>query len=305
MNRVGIVVLSWNGGPHTQACLESIRADPYPEKFVVLVDNNSAPAEREDLCRRYRDASDVQLWFLDANYGYARGNNEGIAVALGRGADVILIVTQDVRLMPGAVAALVAAAGERADVGIVGPAVLNGRGRGRILSVGECVHPALLCVPRTLLRYRRTRLPSYDVSGVLGCAMLLTRQCLEVAGGFDADFFAYYEEIDLCLRARAHGFRIVCAPQAVVVHDGMRGFLRDFTPLSAELKARNLLLLMRRWATLAGWVTLGPSYVLLMISSVTLYAVRGRLDIVAALLRGTTAGLRRRSGPVRAVVGVR
>jgi GT2 family glycosyltransferase len=142
----------------------------------------------------------------------------------------------------------------------------------------------------------------YAVGGVLGCALLLTRACLEAAGSFDEAFFAYYEEVDLCLRARRHGFQIVCNPRAVATHDGLRGFLAGFTPLSAELKARNLLRLMRHWATLADWVVLAPTYALLLSGSIVLYGLRGRADIVVALLRGTVAGWRRRGGPLPAAV---
>ena len=159
-------------------------------------------------------------------------------------------------------------------------------------------------MPRTLLRYRRMRLPWYEVSGILGCVMLLTRRCLETIGGFDEAFFAYYEEVDLCLRARRHGFVIVCNPQAEARHDGARGFLGGFTTLSAELKARNLLVLMRRWATPAAWLVLLPTYGLLLMASIALYTVRGRLDVVRALLRGIAAGIRRRSGPLTVAAGV-
>jgi GT2 family glycosyltransferase len=131
--------------------------------------------------------------------------------------------------------------------------------------------------------------------------MLLTRRCLETAGDFDEDLFAYYEEVDFCLRARHHGFRIVCAPGAVASHDGMRGFLAGFAPLSAELKARNLLRVMRRWAGPLDWVVLLPTCTALIAGSVGLYALRGRWDIVRALGRGLRAGWQGRGGPLPAV----
>lgn len=301
--RVGIVVLNWNGGAQTVACVESARAQLYPEKFIVLVDNNSSAAERGYLRRRYGGDPAIRLCFLDENRGYAGGNNVGIAAALTAGAEMTLILTQDTALAPGALAALVETARANPRIGIVGPKVIDVRKPQRVLSVGECVHGALLCVPRTLLRYRRVRLPWRPVSGVLGCTMLLTRTCLEVAGFFEEEFFAYYEEVDLCLRARAHGFTIACAPGAVVTHDGMRGFLTGFTVLSAELKARNLLLLMRRWASPADWFLLAPTWGLLLAGSVALYVLRGRIDIVRALGRGMAAGIRQRGGPLDVVVG--
>ena len=80
------------------------------------------------------------------------------------------------------------------------------------------------------------------------------------------------------------------------MHDGMRGFAAGFTALSAELKARNLIRLLRRWARPLDYLLLAPTYVLLMACSVALYAGRRRGDVVAALLRGAGAGLRDRGG---------
>jgi len=300
--RVGIVVLHWNGGAHTRGCIDSIRAQTYPERFVVLVDNDSSPPEREQLVRTYGGDPTIHLCLLDENRGYAGGNNVGITTALARGADLVLILTQDAALAPGALAALVDVLAANPRVGIAGPKVIDAQPPQRTLSLGERVHIPLLCVPRTLLRHRRVRFPWHEVTGVLGCAMLLTRQCLETIGAFDEALFAYYEEVDLCLRARQSGFAIACVPQAVVVHDGMRGFLAGFTEISAELKARNLLRVMRRWASPIDWLLLAPSCAILFAGSIALYSLRGRLDIVRALLRGIAAGLRQRGGPLPAVV---
>jgi GT2 family glycosyltransferase len=292
---VGIVVLNWNGGAQTITCVESVRAQDYADKFIVLVDNNSQAGERAQLLQRYGGDPGVQCCFLDSNRGYAGGLNAGLALARARTPDLVALVTHDVTFAPGALAAMVAAASD-ARVGIVGPKVVDAGSTARVLSVGERLAVPLLCVPRTWLRYRRERRAPYCVGGVLGCTMLLTRGCLEALGGFDEAFFAYYEEVDLCLRARRHGFLVLCAPQAVVAHDGMRGFLAGFSALSAELKARNLLRLMRRWARPVDYVLLGPTYALLMAGSLALYAARRRGDVVAALLRGTMAGLRGRGG---------
>jgi len=297
---VGLVVLNWNGGAQTVACLESLRAQDYPKKFIVLVDNQSRADERAGLLQRYGEDPNVQCCFLDSNRGYAGGNNVGIAVALARQADFVVVVTQDVTFAGGALAALVAAAGAP-GVGIVGPKVVDVHDSERVLSLGERVRVPLLCVPRTWLRYRRARPAPYPVGGVLGCVMLLTRPCLAAIGDFDEALFAYYEEVDLCLRARQQGFQIVCAPRAVVTHDGMRGFAAGFTAMSAELKARNLIRLMRRWARPADWFLLVPTYALLLAASMGLYACRGRWDILAGLWRGITAGLQGRGGPPAAL----
>jgi GT2 family glycosyltransferase len=295
---VGIVVLSWNGGAHTVACIESRLAQTYDNRFLIVVDNASAAAERDALRARYGNHPAIELCLRDENLGYAGGNNLGIRRAAERGADLFLIATQDTELAPDALARLVDAAQQHPGVGILGPCVVDATS-GAELSRGERISIPLLCVPRTLLRYRTETTTPYLVSGLLGCTLLLSRSCFEKTGGFDDSLFAYYEEVDLCLRARQAGFELLCVPQAVATHDGMRGFLAGFTPLSAELKVRNLVRLMRRHARAWDWPLLLPSFAGLWLGSVLLYAARRRGDIVAAMTRGLAAGLLGEGGPAR------
>ncbi|MBI3781898.1 MAG: glycosyltransferase family 2 protein [Deltaproteobacteria bacterium] len=294
--RVGIVVLSWNGGERTHACIDSALAQSHENKFVVVVDNASSSDERSVLQERYARHPLVRLLFLDENRGYAGGNNAGSALALSNDAEMVLIATQDTFLYPDALALLVETAVAHPRVGIVGPLVLDSRSH-RVLSAGERFSVGLLCVPRTLLRHRHTYPPAYPVSGVLGCVMLLTRDLLRVVGGFDEGLFAYYEEVDLCLRAHVQSFAIACNPRAIVTHDGMRGFRSGLTPLSARLKTRNLLRLMRRYGRGRDWLLLAPTYALLLAASAVLYAVRGRADIVTSLMHGLADGMAAPAGP--------
>ncbi len=292
---VVVVVVSWNGGEWTDRCIESMRAQRLADYRIVLVDNDSESVERARLRQRYGNVADVELIELPVNRGYAGGNNIGIERALQLGAQYVMVLTQDVVLQADALARLLAAARMHPNAGVLGPVVVDAQS-GAEQSRGERIILPLLCVPRTLLRYRRKRSEPYAVSGLVGCVLLLTRRCLEGVGGFDPAYFAYYEEVDLCLRAGDAGYEILCVPAAEVTHDGMRGFAGGFTPLSAELKSRNLLYLMRKHGGLVDWVGFWPLYGALIGSSMTWYALRGRGDIVRALGRGFRGGWRGRTG---------
>jgi GT2 family glycosyltransferase len=137
----------------------------------------------------------------------------------------------------------------------------------------------------------------------MGCALLVTRECFEAAGGFAEEIQVYYEDVDFCLAARAHGFGAVIAPHAVVRHDGMRGFAAGLTPWAAFLKARNPWLVVRRHGTPLTWLTFVPTYAALVLASAALYAARGRLDVVGALGRGVRAGVAAALGGTPEAVG--
>ena len=137
----------------------------------------------------------------------------------------------------------------------------------------------------------------------MGCAMLVTRACFEAVGGFADEIEVYYEDVDFCLAARERGFAIVIAPEAVVHHDGLRGFAAGLTPWAAFLKARNPWLVVRRHGGPGAWVTFVPTYTLLIGASAAGYALRGRADIVRALARGALAGAAAARGRGVAPVG--
>lgn len=289
MSRIVAVVVSWNGGESLERCVASLRRQALQR--IIVVDNGSDAAARNRLEKLYGGASDVELILLADNKGFAEGADIGLRAGLEAGAEAVLLATQDICLEEGVVGLLEAAL-RRPGAGIAGPLVLD-TASGRELSRGERLIPALLCLPRTLLRHRDRATEPYEVSGVMGCLLLISAACARATGGFDARLFAYYEEVDLCLRARSAGFHILCVPAARVHHDGMRGFLAGFTPLAAELKARNLVWLMRKHGTALRWLSFVPTYLALVLCSGALYLLRGRPDVAAALGRGLAAGLGR------------
>jgi GT2 family glycosyltransferase len=109
--------------------------------------------------------------------------------------------------------------------------------------------------------------------------------------------------VDFCLAARRRGFTLLVAPDAVLYHDGLRGFASGLTPWAAYLKARNPWLLLRRHASPLGWLAFVPSYAAMVLASATVYCVRGRADVARALGRGAMAGVRAACGLPVARVG--
>jgi len=290
--RTAAVVVTWEGGDATRRCVASLLAQVPPVERVIVVDNASGLPERAALGRDFAGEARVELLLLDENRHFAGGMNAGAVHAFRAGAARVLLLNNDTVLEAGALARLGVALDGDVDAGVSGPCVRDLAEPDRVLSLGERHVLALLCVPRTLLRYRRRRDRPYRVSGVMGCALLVTRPCFEAAGGFDEQIQVYYEDVDFCLGARAHGFAIVVAPDAVVRHDGLRGFASGLTPWAAYLKARNPWLLLRRHGGPLAWLTFVPSCTAMIGASAAIYLARGRRDVVGALARGTTAGLR-------------
>jgi len=290
--RTAAVVVTWQGGTVTDRCVASLLASDAPPDAVWVVDNASGAAERARLAARWGGTPAVRLLFLDDNRQFAGGMNAGAAAALAAGAERILFLNNDTVLAPDALRLLGAALDAAPDAGIAGPLVRDLAAPARVLSAGERHSLPLLCIPRTLLRPRRTTGGPHAVDGIMGCAMLVTRACYQAVGGYAEDIAVYYEDVDFCLAARGRGFRLLLVPAASVLHDGLRGFAAGLTPWAAYLKARNPWLLLRRRGTPATWVAFVPTYAAMLAASAALYALRGERAVVRALGRGARAGVR-------------
>lgn len=293
-----VIVPVWNRAALAIGCLERVAAVDSPPLGVLVIDNGSDAPEAGVLrgfCDRLADK--VELVRSEHNLGFAGAVNVGLGRAFSAGATGALVLNSDALVEPEAIGILCDAARSVERAGILGPRILDSGDNGREVSCGEWLSLWALPLPRRWLRYRRGGEGPREVRAILGCAMFITRPCYEAVGGLDEGFFAYYEEIDYCLRARAAGFKILACPGARVVHERGRGFGGGFEPLSAYLKARNLVGLFHRhgvWYQMPAFVL---EYLLLIAASAGGYAARGRRDVVAALVRGAADGLRGRRGP--------
>ena len=250
MPRVGVVVLNWNGTADTVECLRSLRRLDYDAAQIILVDNGSRPPAAAELARQFPEIDCLQL---PRNLGYAGGNNAGIRRALECGCDYVFVLNNDTVVDAGCVRAAVAMARADERVGVVGV---------RIISMDDC---SRFWVAYGQVTYRQglVRLIGYlqrdvgqfdtprDVEWVPGTAMLLARRALEEVGLFDEEFFAYHEDVDWCVAARARGFRVVYAPAPVVYHKGHRssGGKGYMTPRQ-YLAGRNMVLFVRKHGTI-------------------------------------------------------
>jgi GT2 family glycosyltransferase len=244
--RVTAIVVHWQDLGDTLGCVDSVRAEPGVD--VLVVDNGSREPVGDALRGRARVVRSV------LNRGYAGGANLGIEAALADGADVVLVLNDDVRVLAGATAAALAALGEDPRIAVVGPKVLAREDPARLwLAWGDVTWRQSLVALRGAGEpdgppFGRAR----DVDWVAGCAMWIPRAAIEAIGLFDESFFAYHEEVDWCARARAAGWRVAYRPAAVVTHTG-----RGATGAAGSIRirkyfaARNSVLFARKHASLA------------------------------------------------------
>jgi GT2 family glycosyltransferase len=211
------VIINWKCADETCACLESLAQATEPST-VVVIDNGSADGSVETIRARFPA---VTLLPLSANLGFAKAANIGIAHALGRGAGGVLLLNNDTTVAPDTLRRLAETLAVSAQAGVLSAKIFLTDQPGRLWSVGGVYRDGNAID----LGSGEVDAGQYDharLDFVYGCAMLLSAPMLYAIGGFDERFFMYYEDVDLCLRARAAGYEVALAPDAHVLHLGSR-----------------------------------------------------------------------------------
>jgi GT2 family glycosyltransferase len=209
---VSVVVVNWNGAADLPTCLAAVRAQTVAPSEVVVVDNNSTDGSPE-LAER---EPGVRLLRMADNLGFGGAIDRAAAATTG---DPLVVLNPDVELRPDWLAAVLAAFAADDGLGIVGGKLLYPDGK-TIQHAGGIVRRPLM-----LADHRRYRQPDdqseqgpIDVDYVTGAAFAIRRAAFDAIGGFDEGFFLYFEETDLCERARRAGWRVRYLPSAVAIH---------------------------------------------------------------------------------------
>ena len=285
---VAVVIPSWNSAGLLARCLDSLSGQE-AEIELLVVDNGSRDRSVEQLVGR-----GVRHLALEHNHGFAAALNLGAAEVR---AETILALNADTVLEPGCVGRLLAAL--RADPGLGGvqPRILQLEGSGERLDVGAA---RLYSAGQALTRDGRAvelgageeqtadHLRGGEIFGVCGAACLLRRELFDRLGGYDERYFAFYEDVDLNVRARIAGWRFGYAPDAVVWHVGNAVWQQGFDRPSAEnarLVARNRLATQAKFMPLAAL----PRIVAVEVGALARAARRRRFG---ATLRGKLEALR-------------
>jgi GT2 family glycosyltransferase len=230
--RVSVVIVSYNAREHLVRCLAALDAHGGLPVETIVIDNasadGSAAAARET-------APGARVIDAGENLGFARASNLGIREAR---APYVLLLNPDAEVTSGCLAALAGLLDERTDAGLAGPRTVSGDGTPQV-SFGEGLTPLLEWRQQRLVRGVRAREPealrraeeasrvAREPGWISGACMMARRSALEAVGGFDEGFFLYEEDVDLCLRLRRAGWKIVFTPAAEVVHHLGRSVARD------------------------------------------------------------------------------
>ena len=244
--KTAIVILNWNGEKLLPQFLPSvIRYGSLPGTRIVVADNGSTDASLFILSERFPE---VEILDLKQNHGFAKGYNEALRQI---GADYYVILNSDVELLEGWLAPIVDLLDNDETIGAVQPKILSYRDKNSFEYAGA----AGGFIDRYGFPFCRGRILNVteidegqydqpvDIFWGSGACLVIRAELFHRAGGFDVDFWAHMEEIDLCWRIKNMGYRVVFCPQSRVYHLG-GGSLPYNSPRKLYLNFRNNLSLL-------------------------------------------------------------
>jgi GT2 family glycosyltransferase len=213
-----VVLVNYATWPDTARLTRQLLREGRREDVEVVVVDNHSPPHRLMLKLRRRPGVSLRRW--GRNRGFGRAVNEGVRLSRGRW---LLLLNPDTSVTDGFLGAVLRLTETLPTrTGIVGFRLLNEDGTPQP-SVGR--YPRLADTLRGLLRSRSQRKylrpqpdQPCDADWLSGCCLLIREECFSQLGGFDPSFFLYYEDVDLCLRARAAGWAVRFEPSVAVTH---------------------------------------------------------------------------------------
>jgi N-acetylglucosaminyl-diphospho-decaprenol L-rhamnosyltransferase len=221
---VAAVIVNYESGRALARCVDGLRSEV--TGGVVVVDNGSTDGSLDEVRSRFPE---VEVLTTGRNLGYGAAANRGVAAT---GAALVLVCNPDLEVGPGALATLVRALSDQPEWAVVGPLIRTSDGHRypsarHFPSLVDAAGHALLGIFAPDNRFTRSYqqahldqagLEPLTVDWVSGACFLARRTAFEQVGGFDESYFMYLEEVDLCWRLGAAGWKVAYVPAAEVTH---------------------------------------------------------------------------------------
>lgn len=241
MKDVSLLIVHYNTPRLLRQTLKGIRrAAPKVDYEVIVVDNNPNQRVKELIAREFPE---VKVIMSDANIGFGRGMNLAMEQAKGR---YLFVFNPDMILAPNGVEKLAQYMDDHPKVGMVGPRLNNPDGSlqyscYRFMKPTTILYrrlPFLRILPNAKREVREYMMVDEDhtvtqeVDYVLGAAMFVRREAYEQVGGFDPEFFVYFEDQDWCRRFWKKQWKVMYHPEVELIHYHRRetakgGFLKQ------------------------------------------------------------------------------
>src|SRR5690554_7306735 len=243
MQRIAVVLLNWNGLDLLKKFLPS-GVKHSSEAVVYVVDNASTDASRAFIAKNYPE---VEWILLPQNYGYAKGYNEALNQI---NEEILCLINTDIEVTEHWLQPVLNIFETQPDIGIVQPKILDYNNKNYFEYAGAAggfidKYGFPFCRGRIFdtIEKDENQYPSQEIFWASGACFFIRNNVFKQLNGFDEDFFAHQEEIDLCWRAFNQNIKVYYCNESSVFHVG-GATLKKSNPKKAYLNFRNSLFML-------------------------------------------------------------
>jgi len=219
---VSIIVLNWNGEKIINECLRSLYKTTYSSYEIIVIDNASSDNSITEL---EKHGKKILLVKNTNNVGYAKGMNQGIALAKGK---YVVTLNNDIVVEPEWLNQSIMLFEKDPKIGSISCRQMDYFQREKIDALFSFMGRRLF-LERYGMGNRYHPFPFSYVLVANGASAIYRRKMLTQLGGFNDDYFAYHEDCDLGVRALFNGWKCVFNPNAVAYHRVNYSFGQDIT----------------------------------------------------------------------------
>ena len=286
MKSTAVVILNWNGRQHLEQFLPSVVQHTPPQVRIIVADNGSTDDSLGFIERHYPI---IEIIRLAENYGFAEGYNRALEQV---DAEFFVLLNSDVEVTARWIEPLVATLTNHRNVAAVAPK-LRSYGRREYFEYAGAAGGYIdilgypFCRGRILSSLEEDK-GQYDtpqeVFWASGAAFCCRADVFRRLGGFDADFFAHMEEIDLCWRMQLSGYKIMVEPRSVVYHLG-GGTMPNESPRKLYLNYRNNLSMLFKCAPTPQRILVAVVRPIADMLSTLMYLLKGEKALAEATIK--------------------
>ncbi|MBN4085247.1 glycosyltransferase family 2 protein [Flavobacteriaceae bacterium AH-315-B10] len=216
--KLSIVILNYNVRYFLELCLKSVEAAISSiDAEIIVVDNNST----DESCKMVKQLfQDVILIEIKENFGFSKGNNQGVKIAKG---EYICILNPDTVVAEDTFTSIISFSQEKENIGIVGCKLIDGTGQ--FLPESKRNIPTVKVAANKIFGNSKKYYANYinqDETGkvdiLVGAFMFIKRNVYRKVNGFDEDYFMYGEDIDLSYRVLNAGFDNYYFADTKIIH---------------------------------------------------------------------------------------
>jgi hypothetical protein len=209
------VILNHNDRQFLNNCLKTVLASNYPNLEVILVDNASTDGSVELVKREFGDSPRLKIILNSKNLGFAKGNNIGAKAAKGK---YIFFLNSDTKVDRNCLKELVRVMEVHPEIGAAQPKIYLMDKEKCFDAAGHYINFLGLGIPKGRGERDRGQIDHMSEVFPLGAAFIIRRNLFREMGGFDPDYFIYFEETDLFWRMQLRGYGSVFVHRALVHH---------------------------------------------------------------------------------------